>query len=236
MLEIHDLEVFYGPAQVIFGLEMKVELGKITAIIGSNGAGKSTLLYTLSGVLRQKSGTINLEGIPIQNLPVKQRVAKGLILCPERRRLFPNLRVKDNIKLGAYLRKDNNSNLAQDLKKVYELFPVLEDREEQLAGTLSGGEQQMVAIARSLMSKPKLLMLDEPSVGLSPILRERIFEAIIKIKETSNGTVLIVEQDAADALSMADYVYVLESGQIAMSGKRDEIAGNPHVRESYLGL
>lgn len=234
MLKVNDLDVSYGAAQVIEDLAMQVEDGKITAVIGPNGAGKSTLLNTLAGIIRQRRGTILFNEKPIQDLPTRKRVAMGLVECPERRRLFPNLRVKDNVKLGAFLRKDDKIN--QDMERMYRLFPVLKEREKQLAGTLSGGEQQMVAIARSLMSGPKLLMLDEPSLGLSPIMRERIFDAISAIKDTSETTVLLVEQDAVDALSIAQNVYVLEGGQIAMQGTKEEIMGNPHVKEAFLGL
>ena len=234
LLEVSNLGVSYGQAPVIFNLAMKAEKGKITSIIGPNGAGKSTLLNTVAGLLRQTSGEILFDEERIEKLPTRQRVAKGLVLCPERRRLFPNLKVIENVKLGGYLRKD--SRIQSDLERVYELFPIIKQRKDQLAGTLSGGEQQMVAISRSLMSAPKLILLDEPSVGLSPLMRERIFEAIIKIKETSNVTVLIVEQDAVDALSIADHCFVLESGSITMEGDRKQLMGNPHVKEAFLGL
>ncbi len=234
MLKVSDLDVSYGSAQVIAGLSLVVEDGKINVVIGPNGAGKSTLLNTLAGIVRQRRGSILFNGEPIQDLPTRKRVAMGLVQCPERRRLFPNLRVKDNVRLGAFLRKDDK--IDQDMERVYRLFPVLKEREKQQAGTLSGGEQQMVAIARSLMSAPKLLMLDEPSLGLSPIMRERIFEAILAIRDTSDATVLLVEQDAVDALSIAQNAYVLESGQITMKGTKEEMVGNPHVKEAFLGL
>lgn len=234
MLEVSDLRVSYGQAAVIFGLSLKVADGKITSIIGPNGAGKSTLLNTISGLLMQNSGAIVFNDEHIEKLPTRERVAKGVVLCPERRRLFPNLKVIDNVMLGAYLRRD--SKIQSDFDRVVELFPVIKERQKQLAGTLSGGEQQMVAIARSLMSSPKVLMLDEPSVGLSPLMRERIFEAIIKIRESSGLTVLLVEQDAVDALSVADRGFVLESGQIVMEGEREGLLGNHHVKEAFLGL
>ncbi len=234
LLSVSQLDVSYGAAQIISDLSMEIEEEKITVIIGPNGAGKSTLLNTLAGVIRQTRGTVLFKGEPIQDLPTRKRVSKGLVQCPERRRLFPNLRVKDNVQLGAYLRKDDTVD--QDMEKVHKLFPILKDRANQLAGTLSGGEQQMVAIARSLMSAPKLLMLDEPSLGLSPIMREKIFDAILEIRDISEVTVLLVEQDAVDALSIGQNVYVLESGQITMKGTKEEMAGNSHVKEAFLGL
>lgn len=234
MLKVNDLKVNYGQAQVIFGLSIEVADGQITSIIGPNGAGKSTLLNTIAGLLRQNSGEIVFNEEHLENLPTRERVAKGLVLCPERRRLFANLKVIENVMLGAYLRKDDK--IASDLERVYELFPILKERKNQLAGTLSGGEQQFVAISRSLMSAPKLIMLDEPSIGLSPLMRERIFDAILKIRELSNLTVLIVEQDAVDALSIADRSLVLESGTITMQGNKNELMGNAHVKEAFLGL
>jgi branched-chain amino acid transport system ATP-binding protein len=235
ILRARSMCVSYGLAQVIFDLDLDVEEGRTTAIIGPNGAGKSTLLNTISGLQRQSSGEITFRGKRIETLPTRERVKRGLVLCPERRRLFPSLKVRDNLSLGAFLR-DDAKIVNEDLENVFSLFPVLRDRQGQLAGTLSGGEQQMVAIGRSLMSSPRLLMLDEPSVGLSPLMRQRIFDATARIRDMSNVTVLIVEQDAVDALSIADKVCVLESGRITLEGASAEIEGNPHVREAFLGL
>jgi branched-chain amino acid transport system ATP-binding protein len=229
------LDVSYGRAQVLFGVSLEGEEGKITSIIGPNGAGKTTLLNTISGLMRQTSGKIRFDGEDVEGIPTRERVRRGLILCPERRRLFPNLKVVENVKSGAFLRRDAQK-VKEDLDYVYELFPVLKERKNQIAGTLSGGEQQMVAIARSLLSSPKLIMLDEPSLGLSPLVRSKIFEAIVKIKENSGKTVLMVEQDAVEAMGVADSVYVLENGHITMHGASSELMGSPHVREAYLGL
>jgi len=235
LLKVRGLRASYGLAQVLFGINLEVSERVITAIIGPNGAGKTTLLSTISGLRKHSAGEITFSGERIERLPTRERVKRGLILCPERRRIFPNLRVSDNLALGAFLRKDR-AKVREDLERVFELFPVLKDRSAQLAGTLSGGEQQMVAIGRALMSSPKLLMLDEPSVGLSPAMRAKIFDAAGRIRDTSDTTILIVEQDAADALEIADRVSVLESGEITLEGSATDVRRNPHVREAFLGL
>jgi branched-chain amino acid transport system ATP-binding protein len=235
LLLVEEVDVRYGLIQVIFGVSFEVRKAEITTIIGPNGAGKTTLLFTIAGILRNCAGKILYEQERVDTLPAWERVKKGLVLCPERRRLFPNMSVLDNLLLGAYLQKDENK-VGENLERVFSLFPVLKERSKQLAGTLSGGEQQMVAIGRSLMSNPKLLMLDEPSVGLSPLVRSKIFEQIMKIRDETNTAILLVEQDAANALLIADRAYVLEDGKIVMGGTAEEVGSDKRVREVYLGL
>lgn len=235
MLEARRIEAGYGSTRVLFGVDLVAEKGKITTVIGPNGAGKTTLLLTLAGVLRETSGEVVLAGERLNGLPAWKRVAKGLVLCPERRRLFPGLTVLDNLMLGAFSRRDTDL-ITKDLVEVYSLFPILKARSGQLAGTLSGGEQQMVAIGRALMSHPKVLMLDEPSVGLSPLMRSKIFEQITRVRELSGLTIVLVEQDAADALAISDIACVLEDGRVTLRGKGSELASDPEVRAAYLGL
>jgi branched-chain amino acid transport system ATP-binding protein len=233
-LEISNINVSYGDVQVIFDLSLKVEEGEVVSIIGGNGAGKSTLLKTISGLLHPREGTISFEGRPIHAVPPEEVVNLGIVQIPEGRRLFTLMSVKDNLTVGAYNSRAN-PHIAELLKEVYILLPRLRERESQLAMTLSGGEQQMVAIGRGLMAKPKLLMLDEPSLGLAPILIKDIFETVRKIADQGT-TVLLVEQDVKHSLSLSDRGYVLEHGRINMEGSASELSENPHVKTAYLGL
>lgn len=234
-LKVIDLFSGYGTSNVLIDITLTAREGKITSIIGSNGAGKTTLLSTVSGLIRHRRGKIFASELEVSELATSERVKLGIVLCPERRRLFPSLTAIENIKLGAYLRKDKQK-VEADLEYVLSLFPVLRQRMNQQAGTLSGGEQQMVAIARSLMSNPKILLLDEPSVGLSPMMREKIFSAIVELNKSKKITVVLVEQDAADALSISDYSYVLEGGRIVLEGDSRDLVNNENVRKAYLGL
>jgi branched-chain amino acid transport system ATP-binding protein len=234
LLEVNNIDVSYGDVQVIFDLSLKVEKGEVVSIIGGNGAGKSTLLRTISGLMSPSAGNINFDGVPIHRETPEGIVTGGIIHVPEGRRLFPLMSVKDNLLVGAY-NKRAKKDTAQTLKKVYELLPRLEERENQIAMTLSGGEQQMVAIGRGLMSQPHLLMLDEPSLGLAPILIKDIFETVRKIANQGT-TVLMVEQDVKHSLSLSDRGYVLEHGRVVMEGKADDLIDDPHVKEAYLGI
>ncbi|PSN94420.1 branched-chain amino acid ABC transporter ATP-binding protein [Candidatus Marsarchaeota G2 archaeon ECH_B_2] len=235
LLEARGIETSYGSTQVLFGVNLAAEENKVTCVIGPNGAGKTTLLLTLAGILQAKRGDILFDGERLNDLPAWERVKKGVVLCPERRRLFPSLSVLENLTQGAYTRNDTQ-DVRDTLEEVFTLFPILKERRSQLAGTLSGGEQQMVAIGRSLMSHPKLLMLDEPSVGLSPLMRSKIFEQILRIRDMGSIAIVLVEQDAADALEISDYAYVLEDGKITIHGAAVDVAANPEVRAAYLGL
>ncbi|MEW5722615.1 MAG: ABC transporter ATP-binding protein [Thermodesulfobacteriota bacterium] len=233
-LEVRDIDVFYGDVQVIFGLSLHVEEGEVVSIIGGNGAGKSTLLRTISGLLRPAAGQILFEGRPINGAPPESIVECGVVQIPEGRRLFSLMTVKDNLIVGAYnSRADGLKD--QTMQEVYGLLPRLKERESQLATTLSGGEQQMVAIGRGLMARPKLLMLDEPSLGLAPILIKSIFETVRKVAD-QGMTVLLVEQDVKHSLNLSDRGYVREHGRIAMEGPAAELLENPHIKTAYLGL
>lgn len=233
MLKVTDLNCFYGAIHAIKGVNLEVTDGEIVALIGSNGAGKSTTLRTISGLMKPKSGIIQYDGEDITGVPAHKIVGKGLVQVPEGRHVFANLTVMENLELGAYLRKDKEG-IAKDLKDVFLKFPRLEERKNQVAGTLSGGEQQMLAMGRALMSKPKLLLLDEPSMGLAPLLVREIFD-IIKEINSDGTTVLLVEQNANMALSIADKAYVLETGRITLSGTAKELAASDEVRKAYLG-
>lgn len=234
LLEIEKIDAFYGDVQVIFELSLKVEKGEVVSIIGGNGSSKSTLLRTISGLLPATAGRISFEGADIHNQPPEDIVTRGIIHVPEGRRLFPLMSVKDNLLVGAYNKRARN-DVDKTLKEVYALLPRLAERENQLAMTLSGGEQQMVAIGRGLMSKPHLLMLDEPSLGLAPILIKGIFETVRKIADQGT-TVLMVEQDVRHSLSLSDRGYVLEHGRVVMEGKASELIDDPHIRAAYLGM
>lgn len=234
LLEIEKIDAFYGDVQVIFELSLKVEKGEVVSIIGGNGSSKSTLLRTISGLLPATAGRISFEGADIHNQPPEDIVTRGIIHVPEGRRLFPLMSVKDNLLVGAYNKRARN-DVEKTLKEVYALLPRLAERENQLAMTLSGGEQQMVAIGRGLMSKPHLLMLDEPSLGLAPILIKGIFETVRKIADQGT-TVLMVEQDVRHSLSLSDRGYVLEHGRVVMEGKASELIDDPHIRAAYLGM
>lgn len=233
MLKVTDLNCFYGAIHAIKDVSLEVTDGEIVALIGSNGAGKSTTLRTISGLMKPKSGIIQYDGEDITGMPAHKIVGKGLVQVPEGRHVFANLTVMENLELGAYLRKDKEG-IAKDLKDVFVKFPRLEERKNQVAGTLSGGEQQMLAMGRALMSKPKLLLLDEPSMGLAPLLVREIFD-IIKEINSDGTTVLLVEQNANMALSIADKAYVLETGRISLSGTAKELAASDEVRKAYLG-
>lgn len=233
MLEIKDLQVHYGGIHALRGISLNVEDGKIISLVGANGAGKSTTLKAIMGLVSKTSGTVLYDGKDITNYKTKDIVKSGLILTPEGRRVFPDLTVDENIALGAYTRKDK-AEIAKDRKWVFELFPRLEERKWQAAGTLSGGEQQMLAVARSLMGRPKLLMMDEPSLGLAPLIVKSIF-GIIKEINAAGVNVLLIEQNAKAALEISDYGYVMETGVITISGTGKELLVNDQVRKAYLG-
>ena len=233
MLSIKDLHVSYGGIKALRGIDIEVPDGKIVTLIGANGAGKSTMLRTISGLVKAESGSIKLDNEEIIGLPINKIVGKGIALSPEGRRVFADLTVEENIRIGAYLRNEK-STIERDIEWVYSLFPRLEERSWQYAGTLSGGEQQMLAVARALMSRPKILMLDEPSLGLAPLIVQQIFNIIEEINK-KGVTVLLIEQNANMALKVADIAYVLETGAIVVSGTGEEVAKNEAVREAYLG-
>lgn len=233
MLEIKDLCVNYGVIKALKGITFEVNEGEVIALIGANGAGKTTTLHTITGLLSAKSGSIILDGKDITKTAAHKIVKMGIAHVPEGRRIFQNLTVLDNIRLGAFTRKDKDS-IAQDINKVYKLFPRLEERKTQIAGTLSGGEQQMLAMGRALMSKPRIVVMDEPSMGLSPILVSEIFNIIESIRKQGT-TVLLVEQNAKKALSISDRAYVLETGKIVLSGKASDLINDESVKKAYLG-
>jgi branched-chain amino acid transport system ATP-binding protein len=233
-LEVKNIDVFYGDVQVIFDLSLEVNEGEVVSIIGANGAGKSTLLKTVSGLLQPRQGRIVFEGEDLQGLPPEAIVDRGIIQVPEGRRLFTLMTVKDNLIVGAY-NKRAQPQADATMERVYELLPRLKERESQLAISLSGGEQQMVAVGRGLMAKPRILMLDEPSLGLAPILIKNIFDTVREIARQGT-TVVLVEQDVKHSLSLSDRGYVLEHGHIAMEGPASELLENPHVKTAYLGL
>jgi branched-chain amino acid transport system ATP-binding protein len=235
LLKVQDIETYYGSAQALKGVSLKVEEGELISILGANGAGKTTLLRTISGLIEPKRGTIEFEGQRIDRLGAEEIVRLGVSHCPEGRKLFPQMTVYKNLLLGAYVRKADQPGIRQTMEEIFSLFPVLKDRQEQLAGTLSGGEQQMLVISRGLMSRPKLLMLDEPSLGIAPLLVARIFE-IIKDINQRGMTILLVEQNAAVALNIARHGYVLETGEIVLSGGAQELLQEEKVREAYLGV
>jgi len=232
ILSVENLNVYYGAIHAIKGVSFDVNEGEVVTLIGANGAGKSTTLQTVSGLLRSRTGSIKFCGEEISRLPSYKIVERGLAQVPEGRRIFLQMSVQENLEMGAYTK--NQSGVAADLEDVYNRFPRLRERRRQIAGTLSGGEQQMLAIGRALMSHPKLLMLDEPSMGLAPILVEQIFD-IIRELHRSGTTILLVEQNAQMALSVADRAYVLETGKISLSGTGAELAASDSVRKAYLG-
>ena len=233
MLEINDIEVFYGMIQAIKGVSFEVNEGEVIALIGANGAGKTTILHTITGLLSPKKGSVMFEGQDITKAPAHKIVSLGIAHVPEGRRVFAELTVFENLKMGAYTRKDKNE-IAQTLEMVYKRFPRLEERKNQLAGTLSGGEQQMLAMGRALMSHPKIIVMDEPSMGLSPILVNQIFDIIEEVSQ-SGTTVLLVEQNAKKALSIADRAYVLETGKIVLDGDAKELLNDDSIKKAYLG-
>ncbi|AZV63406.1 ABC transporter ATP-binding protein [Peribacillus frigoritolerans] len=233
MLKIEDINVYYGNIQALKGISLSINEGEIVTLIGANGAGKSTLLKSISGLLKPKQGKILYEGDSIGGKAAQSIVKMGISHVPEGRRVFANMTVEENLQLGAYLRKDK-AGIKQDMEKVYELFPRLLERLKQQSGTLSGGEQQMLAMGRALMAKPRLLLLDEPSMGLAPLLVKQIFHIIEEINKTGT-TILLVEQNANLALSIADRAYVVETGRIVLSGKSEELTASEEIKNAYLG-
>lgn len=233
MLEIKDLEVYYGMIQAIKGVSFDVNEGEVIALIGANGAGKTTILHTITGLINAQKGSVWFEGKDITKVPAHKIVSMGMAHVPEGRRVFANLTVLQNLKMGAYTRKDK-TEIEQTLDSIYKRFPRLMERQNQLAGTLSGGEQQMLAMGRALMSHPKIILMDEPSMGLSPIFVNEIFDIIRAVSE-SGTTVLLVEQNAKKALSISDRAYVLETGTITMSGKAKDLLEDEAVKKAYLG-
>ena len=233
MLEVRDLQVYYGMIHAIKGISFDVNQGEVIALIGANGAGKTTTLHTITGLLAPKTGSVLFEGKDITKVPAHKIVSMGMAHVPEGRRVFAELSVYENLKMGAYTRKDKKE-IEESLANVYKRFPRLEERKNQMAGTLSGGEQQMLAMGRALMSKPKIILMDEPSMGLSPIFVNEIFDIIRAVSE-SGTTVLLVEQNAKKALSISDRAYVLETGTITMSGKAKDLLEDEAVKKAYLG-
>ncbi|MCR5731589.1 MAG: ABC transporter ATP-binding protein [Sphaerochaetaceae bacterium] len=233
MLKIDNLHVSYGGIKALRGVSLEVPDGKIVTLIGANGAGKSTLLRTISGLVKAESGSINFNGAEIMNKSIASTCEKGIALVPEGRRVFANLTVEENLRIGAYLRKDKEE-IKKDYEWVYELFPRLKERSWQLAGTLSGGEQQMLAVGRALMSRPKIMMMDEPSLGLAPLIVQQIFDIIQEINK-AGVTILLIEQNANMALNVAHDAYVLETGEIVLHGPGKELMENEQVKEAYLG-
>ena len=232
LLEVRNLSVAYGAIEAVRDISFTVEAGHIVSLIGANGAGKTTTLRTISGLLRPVSGEILFQGKPIHNDPAHAILGEGIAHCPEGRRLFPRMTVEENLQLGAYVRKDDG--VEADMQRVYDLFPVLGERRHNKAGLFSGGEQQMLAIGRAMMSKPRLLMLDEPSMGLAPIFVQRIFETIVEVNKQGTS-ILLVEQNALMALDVANRGYVLETGHVALADNAKALAQNPEVRKTYLG-
>ena len=232
ILKVNDLHVHYGSIHAIQGISFEVNEGEIVTLIGANGAGKSTSLNTVAGLLKASSGTIDFDGKSLLGVPAHKIVGRGMALCPEGRRVFLQLTVQENLEMGAFTRKQ--SEIADSIEAVYEQFPRLKERYKQIAGTLSGGEQQMLAMGRALMSKPKLIMLDEPSMGLAPLLVDLIFEIIADLHK-AGSTILLVEQNAQAALSIADRAYVLETGKIIKTGKGSELINDPDIKKAYLG-
>ena len=232
LLKVNGIHVYYGAIHAIKGISLEVNEGEIVTLIGANGAGKSTTLNTIAGLLKPRQGGIAFAGMPVEGTGASKMVYKGLSLCPEGRRIFQQMTVRENLEMGAFSRP--NEETEKSMEQVYEFFPRLKEREKQIAGTLSGGEQQMLAMGRALMSKPRLMMLDEPSMGLAPILVEQIFE-IIRDMNAAGTTILLVEQNAQMALSVANRAYVMETGRITMEGDADDLMHDDNVRKAYLG-
>jgi branched-chain amino acid transport system ATP-binding protein len=235
MLELHKVNTAYGKLQILWDVSFKVESGEFVTLIGPNGAGKTTTLKTISGILRPISGAINFLGEPISRLPPHKIIERGLAHVPEGKRIFPNMTVYENLLMGAYS-KEARRRISDSLDYVFKIFPILNERRNQLAGTLSGGERQMLAIGMGLMSRPKLLMLDEPSQGLAPLISLKLFEALKELNEEGGLTILLVEQNVHYALDYSDRGYVIEQGRIALSGNSEELKENEHVKKAYLGI
>jgi branched-chain amino acid transport system ATP-binding protein len=233
VLKLSDINAYYGYIHALKDFSIEIPQGKIVTLLGANGAGKTTSLKVISGLLKPQQGVINFEEKDITGYVPEKVVAQGIIQCPEGRQIFPDFTVYENLKVGTYTRKDRQ-NIDKDLQRVYEYFPILKQRKEQIAGTLSGGEQQMLAIARALMAKPKLLLMDEPSLGLAPIIVQEIFE-IIKAINKAGTTILLVEQNAYQALTVADYAYIMETGKITLQGNAEEVRNDDRVKMAYLG-
>jgi len=233
MLEIHDIEVFYGMIHAIKGVSFQVNEGEVIALIGANGAGKTTILHSITGLIAPKKGQIVFEGQDITSTPAHKIVSMGMAHVPEGRRVFAQLTVLENLKMGAFTRKDKDE-IEESMIRVYKRFPRLEERKNQMAGTLSGGEQQMLAMGRALMSRPRIILMDEPSMGLSPIFVNEIFDIIREVSE-GGTTVLLVEQNAKKALAIADRAYVLETGKIVLDGKAEDLLNDDSVKKAYLG-
>jgi len=233
MLNLENVSVNYGAIEALTGISMHVDQGEVVTLIGANGAGKTTTLRTITGLLQPREGSIKFEGEEIGGRPTHRLVARGISMSPEGRGVFANLSVRENLQMGAYLKK-NKAEITEDMDRAFQMFPRLKERESQKAGTLSGGEQQMLAIGRALMSRPRLLLLDEPSLGLAPLVVHTIFEAIDEIRGKGT-TILLVEQNAHAALGHSDRAYVLETGRIVMEGPSKELAADPRIKEAYLG-
>ncbi|HML40258.1 MAG TPA: ABC transporter ATP-binding protein [Bellilinea sp.] len=235
MLKIDNIDVYYGDVHVIRDLSMDVKQGELVAVIGGNGAGKTTLIKTISGILKPRKGSITFEGETISGMDANRLVGKGIVQIPEGRLLFPEMSVKENLEMGAYLVKDN-AKISQKIDEMFTMFPILAERQKQAAGTLSGGEQQMLAIGRGLMSSPKLVMFDEPSLGLAPKLVQSIFEMVVRINKEMGMTVLLVEQNVQHSCKISDRAFVIENGEVVLQGTGQEMLANEHVRRAYLGL
>jgi branched-chain amino acid transport system ATP-binding protein len=235
LLKMREVETYYGSAQALKGISLEIKKGRLITILGANGAGKTTLLRTISALNEPRRGWIEFEGQKIDRLSPDDIVKLGISHCPEGRKLFPQMTVFKNLTLGAYVRRGDQHAIRETMEEVFDLFPVLKERQQQLSGTLSGGEQQMLVIGRALMSKPKLLMLDEPSLGIAPLLVDRIFEVIKDINQRGT-TILLVEQNAAIALSIADHGYVMETGEVVLSGEAKQLLSEEKVKQAYLGL
>ena len=234
LLEVKDLKVSYGKIEAIKGISLNVNKGEIVTLVGANGAGKTTLLKTISGILKPSAGVINFEGKDIQSIAPHNRVLEGVCQAPEGRGIFPGMTVLENLEMGKYARKDWKNELAEDLDRIYILFPRLKERQSQFGGTLSGGEQQMLSIGRALMSRPRLLLLDEPSMGLAPMFIQQIFSIIREI-QTQGVSILLVEQNAAQALSCANRAYILETGNIVKEGAGKDLLNDDAIKKAYLG-
>jgi len=235
MLKVNNIDTYYGNIQALKGVSLDVQEGEIVTLIGANGAGKTTTLMSLCGIVPPRSGEILFQGQPVQGLPGNRIVQMGIIQVPEGRRIFPNMTVMENLEMGAYL-QSNKFLVRQDMNMVMELFPILAQRRSQLGGTLSGGEQQMLAISRALMARPRLLLLDEPSLGLAPIIIQQIFDIIRKINHDSNTTIFLVEQNAMQALKLAHRGYVMENGRITLADTAENLLNNEDVKKAYLGI
>jgi branched-chain amino acid transport system ATP-binding protein len=234
MLELKNIDAGYGEIQIVTDVSMHIDDNEIVALVGANGAGKSTIIKTISGMLPASSGSIVFEGQHIQNMPVHKIITHGLALVPEGRRLFPYMTVQENLEIGAYIENDHKK-VKENMEWVFGLFPILKERRTQLAGTFSGGEQQMLTIGRALMSKPKFLMMDEPSLGLAPVIVDEVFR-IVEVLHNEDVTILLVEQNVRKSLEIAQRAYVLEHGRIVMSGNTADLLGNENIRRAYLGL